>query len=75
MPQRRRDPADNTSAMCLQGQHGRCGGWLIVPNFDRRRYAQPDISVKCWCPECKHPEVARDRHVTDPPKGYDSGIH
>lgn len=62
------------SAMCAQGKHGRCGGWLIVPNFTRNAIGR-DLSVTCRCPQCKHPDVAPDRHITNPPKGYESGIH
>lgn len=61
--------ADQTSAMCAEGKHGRCSGWIVVPNHGKDRREMPDISVKCWCGECKHPDVDPRRHLTHPPKG------
>lgn len=60
--------ADNVSSMCSQGKHGRCGGWMVRPNF-RNDAKYPDISVRCRCPECNHPAVDPERHIKEPPKG------
>jgi hypothetical protein len=57
---------DVISGMCNEGKHGRCSGWMIVPSY--RKAGPPDISIKCRCSHCDHPEVAHDRHLTDPPE-------
>lgn len=62
-----RDRADTISAMCWDGKHGRCAGWMVVPNHGNK-VDGPDISVRCMCRECNHPPVDPLHHTTHPPK-------
>lgn len=59
-------PEDSMSGMCAQGKHGRCTGWMVVPNMSWTRRYPPDISVKCRCPVCDHPDVHPHRHLNEP---------
>jgi hypothetical protein len=54
------------SGMCADGKHGRCTGWLVIPNYGDG-HGDTEISVRCWCAVCEHPDVDPYRHLTQPP--------
>lgn len=63
----KRDRIDLVSAVCWDGNHRRCPGWMVVPDHSRiGLYYHSDQSVRCQCLTCNHPPVAPDRHHQEP---------
>lgn len=64
------DPRDRISAVCTEGRHHRCTGWMVIPDessFGRRN--KVDQSVRCECITCRHPPVAKRHHLESQARG------